>query len=100
MVTNLTRTSGNMPLSVGRRGDQHLSAGYRGREELPRVHGLGGVEHLLDPPHRVEIRLAVDPRHVVVLLEADAVLAGNRASDLHAHPEHLLPRPADAPGLP
>ena len=57
--------------------------------EIATVNGLL-VEGRLHAAHRVEVGLAVDPRHECVLLESDAVLSRKRAAHLDDRAQHLL----------
>ena len=62
----------------------HLAAALRGRERLAGVEALAGAERQLEPRHRRQVGLGEDPGHEVALLEADAVLAGDRAAGVDA----------------
>src|SRR3990172_8869159 len=83
------------------RGD--LAAALRGREDLARVEAVGGAKGGLQAGHDLKVVLGEDPGHVVALLIADAVLAGDGAArgnteahDFLAELEHTLRGAGDA----
>jgi hypothetical protein len=63
---------------------RHLAAQPRGGEDLARVAQAGRVERAPDQLHGVQVVGAEHPRHVPGLVNADAVLAGDRAAVLQA----------------
>src|SRR5882724_1940707 len=65
----------------GPRLDARLSRG----KHLARIAEAAGIERVLEALHQREVRRREDQRHEVGLLEADAVLARDRAADLRAH---------------
>src|SRR5439155_10262399 len=67
-----------------------------GREDLPRVAEPARIERLLHAVHAGEIGLGEDERHVVDLLQPDAVLAGDGAAHLGADLQDLPARRDDA----
>src|SRR5512134_3512399 len=66
------------PVRLGTR----LAARLVRREHLARVAETERVEGTLEALHQREVRRREDERHEVGLLETDAVLARDRASDL------------------
>src|SRR5262249_7080838 len=73
-------------------GDAALAAGLARGEDLAGIAEAARVESLAKLMHEGEVRLAEDERHVVHLLEPDAVLAGDGAADLGAALEDLAAR--------
>src|SRR5439155_25639133 len=78
---------------------RNVGAGIATREDLSGVHGYLGIERLAPATLRVEVLRTEDPEHEMVLLEADPVLAGERAAgvdrdleDLGSRPPHLVDR--------
>ena len=69
-----------------------LAARLAGREDLAGIAQSRRVEGELEPLHEREVGRREDERHEVGLLEADAVLAGDRAADLRADLHDLGPR--------
>ena len=69
------RPAGARPVPAG-----HLAAQPRGREDLAGVGDVVGVEGAADQLHRVQVVVGEHPRHVGGLVDADAVLAGDRAA--------------------
>src|SRR5260370_10640985 len=59
-------------------------------KDLAGVEDAVYIEHILDALHGVEVVRAVDPGHEGTLLEADPVLAGQCASELHYGAQHFL----------
>src|SRR6266536_59594 len=79
-------------------GGADFHARLAGREDLPRVAEPARIERLLHAVHAGEIGLGEDERHVVDLLEPDAVLAGDGAAHLGADLQDLAAR-GDHPRL-
>src|SRR5438874_2257095 len=82
---------------------RHLAAALVRRERLARVVVLARLERRLEPRHRRQVGLVVDPADEVALLESDPMLAGDRPPGCHALPhdlrarfEHALCRPGHA----
>src|SRR5215472_12238259 len=73
-------------------GDAALAAGLARGEDLAGIAEAARVESLAKLMHEGEVRLAEDERHVVHLLEPDAVLARDGAADLGADLEDLAAR--------
>ena len=74
------------------RVDAHLAelgAPVQRRDVLRRVEQPGGIEGALHPAERLQLRGRELHAHLVDLLDADAVLAGDGAADLDALPQHL-----------
>ncbi len=61
-------------------------------ENFSRVTQLGGIEDLLDPAHHLAVGVREHERHVLPLVDADAVLTGDRAARRHARLDDLLAR--------
>src|SRR5207249_10514034 len=68
---------------------RNVGAGIATREDLSGVHGHLGIEGLAPATLRVEVLRTEDPEHEMVLLEADAVLAGERAAGVDRDLEDL-----------
>src|SRR5215204_1245848 len=66
---------------------RYLAAETRRRHHLAGVREAGGIERAAQPLERVEVGLAEHLRHVLLLVDADAVLAGDRAARLQARVE-------------
>src|SRR5690242_18582682 len=73
-------------------GDAALAAGLARGEDLAGIAEAAGVEGLAELAHEGEVGLAEDERHVIHLLEADAVLARDGAAHLGADLEDLAAR--------
>src|SRR4051812_1720672 len=67
----------------------HLAAQPRRRHDLPWVGQPVGVERAAQLLERREVGLAEHLRHVALLVDADPVLAGDRAAGVHAGLEDL-----------
>ena len=67
-----------------RYGPRHLAAQPRRRHQLAGVGEPGGVERAAQALERVEVGLVEHLRHVLLLVHADAVLAGDRAAGVQA----------------
>ena len=67
-----------------RYGPGHLAAQPRRRHQLARVRQPGGVERAAQALERVQVGLGEHLRHVLLLVDADAVLAGDRAAGVQA----------------
>src|SRR6476620_11511622 len=65
-------------------GTGDLAAQARRRHDLVRVRLAFGVEGAAQLLEGVEVGLGEHLRHVALLVDADAVFAGDRAADLHA----------------
>src|SRR4029453_4763200 len=72
--------------------DAGLAAGLAAGEHLAGVAEPGGVEGVLDPAHALQVRPGENERHIVRLLEADAVLARDGAAPLGPDLEDLPAR--------
>src|SRR5207237_4289166 len=68
-----------------------LDARLAGGEDLAGIAAAAGIEGILEALHQGEIGRRKDERHEVGLLEADAVLARDRAADLRANLHDLVP---------
>src|SRR5262249_61020481 len=68
-----------------------LDAGLLGGEDLPGIAESPRIEGGLEASHQVEVSHREDERHEVGLLQADAVLAGDRAADLGTDAHDLGP---------
>src|SRR5215470_9608669 len=73
-------------------GDARLAAGLARGEDLARIAEPVRVPRLAHAAHGVQVRLGEDERHVVHLLEPDAVLARDGAADVRADLEDLSAR--------
>src|SRR5581483_5150867 len=67
----------------------HVDAASRRRQHFAGVAEPVLVPRRLDAAHHVHVGLGEDERHEVTLLDADAVLAGQRAADVGADLQHL-----------
>src|SRR5215813_8729170 len=70
-------------------GDAALAAGLARGEDLAGIAEAARIEGLAELAHEGEIRLGEDERHVVHLLETDAVLARDGAAHFRADLEDL-----------
>src|SRR5581483_4460130 len=68
----------------------HLAAEARRRQQLPRVAEPDRVERAAQPLHRLEVVGAEEERHRADLVDADSVLAGQRAAGLDTGLEDRL----------
>src|SRR5262245_6673069 len=78
---------------------RQLDAGRAEGNDLPRIAQAPRIEGLADAAHEREVRLGEDEAHPLALLDADAVLAGQRATDLDAGGEDFRPRGRHAAAL-
>src|SRR3954452_3623523 len=78
---------------------RHLAAQPRRRHDLPGVRPPVGVEGAAQHLERREIGLREHPRHVALLVDADAVLAGDRPAGLEAGHHDLARELLGARGL-
>src|SRR5262249_25283438 len=60
-------------------------------DHLPWVAKAERIEHIPEAPHLLEIRFRVELAHVVDLLDANAVLAGERAADAYNQLQDCIP---------
>src|SRR5688500_16090017 len=77
------------PEGRDRRSTMDLTAALVCRERLARVEAFAGPEGPLELRHRRHVRLGEDQRHVVALLDTDAVLPGDRSARLNANAQDL-----------
>src|SRR5207247_5178248 len=75
----------------GRREGELTAAAGRWKD-LAGIHEAIGIERVLEPAHRREVRRLELQRHVAVLLHADAVLARDRATRFDARGEDFEAR--------
>src|SRR5207244_8218602 len=73
-------------------GDARLATGLARGEDLAGIAQAARVPGFPHAAHGVQVRLGEDERHVVHLLEPDAVLARDRAADIGADLEDLAAR--------
>src|SRR6266849_10499554 len=73
-------------------GRANLDAGLVAGEDLAGIAEAGRIERVFHQPHAREIGLREDERHVVRLLEPDAVLARDGAAHLGADLQDLRAR--------
>ena len=80
-------------------GDGAAAAAAAQRNDLVGVAQFLRVEHLAHATHDVEVGLAEQPRHAVLLFQADAVLAAQHAAEVDAGLQDVVPGLEDAVDL-
>src|SRR3712207_5160013 len=78
---------------------RHLAAEPRRRHHLARIRAARRVERAAQLLERLEVGLREHLRHVALLVDAHAVLPGDRAAGLHARDDDLARQLLRALGL-